>query len=290
MYYIVYRTTNLVNNKFYVGIHKQKNIEFDGYYGSGLLLIRAIEKYGIENFKRETLYECKSWQECRMIEKEIVNKDLCNDVMCYNISIGGTGGNTTCGYTDEQKKVISEKVKNTRLKNGGYGLSPERLVKAVENMRKIRIQPDNKGRVHTQKSKENIAAANHMNNARHFTNGTDNTIIYEGEPIPDGYFLGRTLTDDQKFKGHNDETLKNMSVKRMDSHYYNNGIINKLFFKDDIIPEGWVHGMLPRKEKAPKKWYTNGINTVCVDIDNIPDGYYLGRLYTRKSNTEIKKD
>lgn len=289
MYYIVYRTTNLVNNKFYVGIHKQKNIEFDGYYGSGLLLIRAIKKYGIENFKRETLYECKSWQECRMLEKEIVNKDLCNDVMCYNISIGGTGGNTTCGYTPEQKAVIYEKVKQTKLKNGGYKLSPEQLASAVERMRKIRIQPNNKGRVHTQSARANIAAANHMRDARHFTNGTNNIIIYPGESIPIGYFSGRTLTNEQKFKGHNDNILKNISLKRMDSHYYNNGIINKLFFKNDIIPEGWVHGMLPRKERAPKKWYTNGIDGLRVDIDNIPDGYYLGRP-PKKTNTEIKKD
>ena len=75
----------------------------------------------------------------------------------------------------------------------------------------------------------------------------------------------------------------------MDSRYYNNGIINKLFFKNDIIPEGWIHGMLPRKERAPKKWYTNGIDGLRVDIDSIPDGYYLGRP-PKKTNTEIKKD
>lgn len=289
MYYIVYRTTNLVNNKFYIGIHRQKNIEFDGYYGSGLLLIRAIEKYGIENFKRETLHECESWQECRMLEKEIVNEDLCKDEMCYNISVGGTGGNTTCGYTIEQKMIINEKRKNTILQNGGYIMSPERLAKAVEQMRKIRIQPNNKGRVHTQKSKENIAAANHMNNARHFTNGINNIVVHAGESIPDGYFPGRTFTDDQKFKGHSATTLKGISEKRMGSHYYNNGIINKLFYNNDIIPEGWVHGMIPRKERPPKKWYTNGIDGLRVDIDNIPDGYYLGRP-PKKTNTEIKKD
>jgi hypothetical protein len=57
--YIVYKTTNLVNGKFYIGVHKQDfflPIIFDGYLGSGLMLKRAIKKYGEENFIRETLH------------------------------------------------------------------------------------------------------------------------------------------------------------------------------------------------------------------------------------------
>lgn len=283
MYYIVYRTTNLINNKFYVGIHKQKNKEFDGYYGSGLLLIRAIEKYGIDNFSRETLYECETWTECRKLEKEIVNVDLCNDEMCYNISMGGTGGNTTCGYNAEQKQAIVQKIRNTKLINGSYNLSTEKREKYAEQMRKIRIQPDNKGRKHSAKSKENMALSNHMKGARHITNGIENKILYKEDTMPEGFYFGKTVPDELKFKGHSEEILKNMSEKRKDSHYYNNGIINKLFFKDEIIPEGWFHGMLPRKEKPPKKWYTNGINSIRVSEDNIPDGYYLGRLYKRNN-------
>jgi hypothetical protein len=39
--YTVYQTTNLINNKIYVGIHKTKNINYD-YMGSGKLLKSAI--------------------------------------------------------------------------------------------------------------------------------------------------------------------------------------------------------------------------------------------------------
>jgi len=41
--YIIYETTNTVNNKIYVGKHKQKGIEFDGYLGSGKVLNQAIQ-------------------------------------------------------------------------------------------------------------------------------------------------------------------------------------------------------------------------------------------------------
>jgi len=47
---IIYKTTNKINNKFYVGYDTKNNPK---YLGSGLLLKRAIEKYGQENFKKK---------------------------------------------------------------------------------------------------------------------------------------------------------------------------------------------------------------------------------------------
>ena len=90
-HYLVYKTTNLVNGKIYIGKHETDNLD-DGYIGSGNLLKRAIEKYGHENFKREILFECSSKEEMDAKEAELVNEDFLKRKDVYNIKLGGEGG------------------------------------------------------------------------------------------------------------------------------------------------------------------------------------------------------
>ena len=90
-FYVVYKTTNLINGKFYIGKHKTKNIN-DTYLGSGKILRVAIEKYGIENFKREIICYCENLDHLDETEKVFITKELRQCDECYNIQAGGSGG------------------------------------------------------------------------------------------------------------------------------------------------------------------------------------------------------
>ena len=90
MIYTIYRTTNLLNGKFYVGIHKTENPE-DEYLGSGKLIRAAVLKYGESNFRKEILFEFDSADEAFAKEEELVELHK-NNPLCYNLKKGGSGG------------------------------------------------------------------------------------------------------------------------------------------------------------------------------------------------------
>jgi group I intron endonuclease len=150
-----------VNGKFYVGQDSKNN---PSYFGSGILLKLAIEKYGIENFTKEILEECVSQNYLNEQEKYWIEKTNAK-VLGYNIADGGTGGNT---YTEETKKRISEqfkgryvspetveKRKTTRSKNPEkYKLSEERK-KVVGDQHRGKVISEDQKRKLSERMKNN---------------------------------------------------------------------------------------------------------------------------------------
>ena len=88
MRYLIYKVTNLVNGKYYIGRHSTNDIN-DSYMGSGIGIKNAIKKYGIENFKKEIITEATSSDELWEMEKNIVNDGVVKDRMSYNMAYGG---------------------------------------------------------------------------------------------------------------------------------------------------------------------------------------------------------
>jgi len=87
---IVYLTTNLINNRKYIGVDKNEN---KYYLGSGVAIKLAIKKYGSENFKKEVLEYNDSIEYIFEREKYWIEKyDAVNSKEFYNISEGGKGG------------------------------------------------------------------------------------------------------------------------------------------------------------------------------------------------------
>jgi len=87
--YSVYKTTNSINGKSYIGAHAPAdgNI-YDGYMGSGRAIKAAIKEYGKENFSKEILFIADTPEEMYDKEKELIEPGPNS----YNIAEGGIGG------------------------------------------------------------------------------------------------------------------------------------------------------------------------------------------------------
>lgn len=104
--YIVYETTNLINNKIYIGLHKTEDPNvFDGYIGNGIYITQpytyqyaktafqyAVKKYGPSNFKRKTLAIFNTLEEASTLEAELVNEKFLERNDVYNMVLGGING------------------------------------------------------------------------------------------------------------------------------------------------------------------------------------------------------
>jgi len=118
MQYILYETTNLINGKYYIGVHK---IDGRGWYlGSGNLIKQAIKKYNRKNFMRDTLRVFNDEHDAYDYEKLIVNDEMVKNIHCYNLTCGGSNPPTLYGkdnplygkkgvvWTEERKNKHSD--------------------------------------------------------------------------------------------------------------------------------------------------------------------------------------
>lgn len=120
MYYYFYKITNNIDGKYYYGVHSTTNIN-DGYMGSGQYIRNAINKYGVNNFTKTIMRYFVDNNDMYEYEKLIVNNDIVNDPMSYNIALGGKG-NPIYGLTNEQKEIWKNKIRDAHI---GKTLSDE---------------------------------------------------------------------------------------------------------------------------------------------------------------------
>lgn len=113
--WIVYKTTCIINNKIYIGVHKTKNVN-DSYIGCGvyrqsdtkilekrkdkLLFVRAVKKHGYKNFKKEILFIFNNREDAFEQEARLVDADFVKRKDTYNTKLGGNKGPDCTGYAN----------------------------------------------------------------------------------------------------------------------------------------------------------------------------------------------
>ena len=152
---IIYKTTNHVNGKIYIG-YDSKNRTLSEYAGSGRLLNFAIEKYGIENFSKEILeYVTEdNWE-----EREIfwVNEFSSTDrKIGYNITKGGDGGDTFSNNPNKEaiRDKHRESTRKMMLARGGYLKDKEKQIEACKKGNMVRTA---NGYRHSEETKRKLS-------------------------------------------------------------------------------------------------------------------------------------
>jgi hypothetical protein len=198
-YHFIYKTTNLKNGNFYIGMHSTDIIN-DGYLGSGNRLRRSIKRNGKENFSFEILEYFPDRITLAERENHIVNDDLLNDPKCMNLRVGGTGG-----FSHEQQLINSKRGCEKFLELMKNDEWRENRTKKIKKGLQIFFSENSSsfiGKKHREESKIKIGNANKLKskgvnnsqyNTRWITNGIVNKKIKTFESLPDGWSFGRIL-------------------------------------------------------------------------------------------------
>ena len=205
-HFTVYKITNLVNGKYYIGKHQTKDLN-DGYFGSGKLIKAAIKKYGIENFVKEILFIFESEDEMNKKEAELVTEELIASGSVYNLCPGGQGG---FGYINENglafggdhlsASILGAKNQDPRIR---LIIGRANKGKKRSSQTKILLSKIQSGKKHTEETKIKIGEAisvlqegkkNSQFGTMWITNGTENRKIKKDlDNIPEGWYKGRKM-------------------------------------------------------------------------------------------------
>lgn len=256
----IYKITNTINNKIYIGKSTDsRNHKKISYYGSGLLIGRAIEKYGISNFTKEIIDECLNNDE--LCEREmywILHYNSTDKSVGYNITSGGDGGDTMSNHPDAN--IIREKISNT-LKGRVFTQEHKENIKKNHPFKKeehrIKHSESLKGKPKSEQHKSNLSKSvkklyengfkgsfqtnNPMKNNKYIWIYNIHTFevkrIVDTKNLPDNYVKGRPPTFSKK--------MSQSQNGRCYKFYHNmDKTKQKRIYNDQTPPDGWIEGKL----------------------------------------------
>lgn len=204
-YHFIYKTTNLLTGRYYIGMHSTDNLD-DGYLGSGRRLKHSVNKYGKENHVREIIEFLDNRVELIKREKQVITLDEIAKEECMNLTIGGDGGRVF--KTPEEKyKFHAAGGKKVKQMLGLQHLEKLKTDKDYYNKfcQSLKGNKNFLGKKHSEKTKEKLSnirkgmgvgETNSQFGTIWITNGIKSKKIKSDSIIPEGWYKGRII----KFK------------------------------------------------------------------------------------------
>lgn len=109
---VIYEIRNMINGKVYIG---KDTTNRNSYYGSGVLIKRAIEKYGKHNFIKKIIDRADDYDNLSKKEIYWIEEYKKYHIM-YNITKGGDGGDTLSKHPKIDE--IKVKISNSSITKG----------------------------------------------------------------------------------------------------------------------------------------------------------------------------
>jgi len=198
MYYTIYKITNKINGKIYIGCHQTNNLD-DNYMGSGKAIKLSIKKYGVNKFIKEYLHIFDNPEEMFDMESMLVNESFIKNRSNYNIIVGGYG------VGNPQNFMRGNELKEHLIKNGKYDLWRGNISKTLMYMYENGlIVPGFSGKFHTNETKMKIGKTNSIKqqgskNSQYGSMWIYNLELKESKKIkkdsiiPNGWVKGRKM-------------------------------------------------------------------------------------------------
>ncbi len=117
MGYSVYRVRNLINGKFYIGVHKTDNPN-DAYLGSGSIIRQAVVKYGRANFCKDILEVFDAPEPAFRLEERLVASEI-GLPGCYNLRKGGEGGFDYINRNGLVDRIAAGRILGCKMRDSG---------------------------------------------------------------------------------------------------------------------------------------------------------------------------
>ena len=214
---IIYKTTNKINGKCYVG---QDSKDRQEYLGSGRTLLYAIKKYGKANFEKETLAICHTKEHLNFLERFYIGFYNTKAPLGYNLTEGG-GGTLGLKLSEETKKKMSQSgkgnIKHTGVNHPFFG--KHHTEETRKRMSKSRIGNTNgfrKGYHHTEEAKQRISRSL-MGNTNGFVKGHHQSEEIRNKIIQSikgktGWNKGLTKDTDERVRRQSEALKRNQKL------------------------------------------------------------------------------